>query len=81
MKVYVSKLVAPTEVILKIYIRDSIKVMPYFFLRNCSYYYNEIYIYRGADKSLARPTSLCILFDGDNIPFDASLVLYIYIYK
>ena len=23
--------------------------------------------YRGADKSLARPTSRCILFDGDNI--------------
>jgi hypothetical protein len=36
-------------------------------------------IYRGADKSLARPTSRCILFDGENISFDASLVLYIYI--
>ena len=35
---------------------------------------------RGADKSLARPTSRCILFDGENISFDASLVLYIYIY-
>ena len=23
--------------------------------------------YRGADKSLARPTSRCILFDGENI--------------
>ena len=34
--------------------------------------------YRGADKSLARPTSLCILFDGENISFDASLVIYIY---
>jgi len=33
--------------------------------------------YRGADKSLARPTARCILFDGDNISFDASLVLYI----
>ena len=32
--------------------------------------------YRGADKSLARPTSLCILFGGENISFDASLVLY-----
>ena len=31
----------------------------------------------GADKSLARPTSRCILFDGENIPFDASLVIYI----
>jgi hypothetical protein len=36
--------------------------------------------YRGADKSLARPTSPCILFDCENISFDASLVLYIYIY-
>ena len=33
--------------------------------------------YSGADKSLARPTSLCILFDGENISFDASLVIYI----
>ena len=35
------------------------------------------HIYRGADKSLARPTSRCILFDGENISFDASLVIYI----
>ena len=33
--------------------------------------------YRGADKSLARPTSRCILFDCENISFDASLVVYI----
>ena len=32
--------------------------------------------YRDADKSLARPTSRCILFDGENISFDASLVVY-----
>ena len=32
--------------------------------------------YRGADKSLARPTYRCILFDGCNISFDASLVIY-----
>ena len=31
----------------------------------------------GADKSLARPTSRCILFGGENISFDASLVIYI----
>jgi hypothetical protein len=31
----------------------------------------------GAGKSLARPTSRCILFDGENISFDASLVMYI----
>jgi len=35
------------------------------------------YLYRGADKSLARPTFLCILFDGENISFDASLVIYL----
>ena len=39
----------------------------------------KILTYRGADKSLARPTSQCILFDGENISFDASLVIYIYI--
>ena len=33
---------------------------------------------RGADKSLARPTSRCVLFDDENILFGASLVLYIY---
>jgi len=27
--------------------------------------------------SLARPTSLCILFEVENISFDASLVVYI----
>jgi hypothetical protein len=36
--------------------------------------------YRGADKSLARPTSRCILFDGENISFCANPVIYIYIY-
>jgi hypothetical protein len=35
------------------------------------------HIYMGADKSLARPTSRCILFVGENISFDASLVMYI----
>ena len=38
---------------------------------------SQICVYRGADKSLARPTSRCILFDGENITFDASLVIYI----
>jgi hypothetical protein len=57
--------------------------------RHCRYYahrgvrghkiwfYNICGTYRGADKSLARPTSRCILFDGENISFDASLVIYI----
>ena len=30
------------------------------------------WIYRDADKSLARPTSQCILFDGENTSFDVS---------
>jgi hypothetical protein len=33
--------------------------------------------YRGADKSLAPPTSRCILFDDQNISFHDSLVIYI----
>ena len=33
--------------------------------------------YRGVDNSLARPTSRCVLFDGEDISFDASLVIYI----
>ena len=34
-------------------------------------------LYRGDDKSLDWPTSQSILFDGENISFDASLPLYI----
>ena len=34
-------------------------------------------LYRSADKSLARPTSRSILFEGENISFDASLVIFI----
>jgi len=34
-------------------------------------------LYRVADKSLARPTSWCILYYGENVSFDASLVIYI----
>jgi hypothetical protein len=42
------------------------------------YLYDSIWLnYRGADKSLARPTSRCILFDGKNISFGAGLVIYI----
>jgi hypothetical protein len=36
-------------------------------------------LYRGTDKSLARLTSRCILFDGENIAYDASLVILVYI--
>ena len=38
-------------------------------------WYEEVI--RGADKSLARLTSRCVLFDSENISFDASLVIYI----
>jgi hypothetical protein len=38
---------------------------------------SRILKYKGADKYLARPTSRCILFDGENILVDASLVIYI----
>jgi len=34
-------------------------------------------MYKGADKYLAWPTSWCILSDGENISFYASLVIYI----
>jgi hypothetical protein len=34
-------------------------------------------MYMGADKSLARLTSRSILFDGEDISIDASLVIYI----
>jgi hypothetical protein len=41
----------------------------------CGYGLNGVY--RGADKYLAWPASWYILFDGDTISFNASLVLYI----
>ena len=41
------------------------------------FYLNLSSKYRGPDKSLARPTSRCVLFDGENISFEASLVIYI----
>ena len=41
------------------------------------YIYIYTYIHRGVDKSLARPTSRSIWFDGENISFDARLVIYI----
>jgi hypothetical protein len=37
----------------------------------------QVRLYNAADKSLALPTSTCILFDGENNSFDASLVIYI----
>ena len=33
-----------------------------------------------ADKSLSRPTFRCIFYDGWNISFDASLLIYVCIY-
>jgi hypothetical protein len=34
-------------------------------------------MYRDVEKSLGRSTSRCILFDGENISFHASFVIYI----
>jgi len=42
--------------------------------------HGQFSLYRGADMSLARPASRCILFDGENISFDASLVTYVCMY-
>jgi len=44
-----------------------------------SNYITKKTLHRGADKSLARPTARFILFDGENISFDASLVICTYI--
>jgi hypothetical protein len=35
------------------------------------------YTYRGAEKSLGRPIPPCVLFDDENISFDARLVICI----
>jgi hypothetical protein len=48
---------------------------PYFLTDMCKIW--KVSKYQGADKSLAQPNSRCILFDGENISFDASLVIYI----
>ena len=47
-------------------------------VRHCQGLFCRSYIYRSADKSLVRPTSRCILFDGANILTDASRVIYTY---
>ena len=47
----------------------------YFYSLDCSNCL--LFIYRGADESLTQTTFWCILFDGENISFDASLVVYI----
>ena len=59
----------------------AVQTLPKFLFRQAIRIPSKQAIYRGADKSLARPTSRCILFDGENISFDPILViLYIYIY-
>ena len=40
---------------------------------------HEPYYTVSTDKYLARPTARCILFDGENISFDATLVILVYI--
>ena len=71
-------MMSPIYVYIYIYIHTYMCV--YIYTNICIYIYIQTHIYRGADMSLARPTSRCILFDGENISFDASLVLYIYIF-
>jgi hypothetical protein len=53
---------------------NYIKTQPFHFVSFSSVIHQ---LYRGADKSLDRHISLCILFDGENISFDACLVMYI----
>jgi len=60
-----------------IYNKTSIKQNILHHQKNTSGSRSSPCTYRGADKSLARPNSRCILFDGENISFDASLVIYI----
>ena len=43
-------------------------------LQDACWFEGTLRLYRDADKSLARPASRCILFDRENISFDASLV-------
>ena len=45
-------------------------------MRSFSKFMVILFTTRGTDKSLARPTCRCILFDDENISFDASLVIY-----
>ena len=49
----------------------------HYFQKTANVLFKNTQMYRGADKSLARPTSRFILFNGQNISFDASLVVYI----
>ena len=52
--------------------------MKFYFVSDIQVYlHDDGCVYQGGDKSLARPPSRCILFDGENISFDASRVIYI----
>jgi hypothetical protein len=64
-------------VVLRLYRSVPTSHKPSYFLKRTSKVSNLKDLHRGADKSLARPTSRCILFDGENISFDASLLIYI----
>ena len=50
-------------------------ILVYIYIYIYTHTHIYIHIYRGAVKSLAQPTSRCILFDGENISFDAGLVI------
>jgi hypothetical protein len=53
---------------------DKIELIIFFKFYIIKFVLDYLYI-QGADKSIARPTSRCILFDGENILFDVSLVI------
>jgi len=52
----------------------------YFYRNIVSGRMTETIHFSGTDKSLYRPTSRCILFDGENISFYCRFVIHTYIY-
>ena len=58
--------------------QTELKINPFVNIRLLFSSFRKKQLFTGAaDKSLARSTSRCILFDGENISFDAGLVIYI----
>jgi hypothetical protein len=72
-------MLTPLRVMIAVYSQNHTKQtkIPKSDTKNSAVSNSEAGSYRDADKSLARPTSRCILFDGENISFDASLLIYI----
>ena len=72
--------IRPIMVINRIYEHQNLVIVACFLPGRAKEFSAPCMTYRSVDNSLARPTSRCILFDGENISFDVSLVIYIYIY-